>query len=147
MRSYYTIIAFAVAICCSEAQTIHYFNPDGVAIRGYDPVAYFVDSAAVQGTKEFSYTWQGAEWYFRNQDNRDSFKAAPEMYAPQFGGFCAFGASENHKASTDPSAYTIINGKLYLNYSKKVKEVWMKNTVGNIEKAEANWVTLKDQKY
>lgn len=143
---YTLLILFAVCFGYSGAQTVTYYNPDGVAINGYDPVAYFVDHAAVKGVKQFSYSWQGTEWHFKNQANLDAFKADPEKYSPQFGGYCAYGASEDHKSPTEPAAFTIVNGKLYLNYNLKVKELWMKDTNGNIRKAEANWVTLKDKK-
>jgi YHS domain-containing protein len=146
MKRVFTIILFALSVCYSDAQTIHYYNPDGVAIKGYDPVAYFVDNAAVEGTKQFMYSWQGTEWHFKNQANLDAFKANPEKYAPQFGGFCAYGASQDHKSPTEPAAFTIVNDKLYLNYNLKVKALWIKDTKGNIEKAEGNWVTLKDRK-
>ena len=144
MRPILTIVLF-VSCFCAGAQTTTYFNSDGIAIRGYDPVAYFTESKPVEGTSQFSYTWQGTRWHFKNQANLDLFKASPEKYAPQFGGYCAYGASENHKAPTDAAAFTIIDNKLYLNYNLKVKEIWMKDTKGRIEKADRYWVTLKDK--
>lgn len=140
--SFTLLIAFAAL---THAQAPAYCSQNGVAIKGYDVVAYFKDSAAVAGNKQFSYTWQNTEWYFKNQANLDAFKAAPEKYAPQFGGYCAYGVSQDHKSPTDPVAFTILNNKLYLNYNPKVKTLWMKDTNGNIEKAEANWPALKDK--
>lgn len=144
-KSLILFVLFVVAIDYSEAQT-RYFNKSGVAINGYDPVAYFTDNKPVEGSKQFSYSWEGAEWHFRNQQNLDTFKQNPEKYAPQFGGYCAYGVSEDHKSPTQPEAFTIVDQKLYLNYNMKVKELWMKDTKGRIEKAEGNWVTLKDKK-
>lgn len=143
------LIAFVLVVVAGHfalAQSSNYFNKNGVAIRGYDVVAYFVDQAAVKGIKEFSYSWQGAQWYFKNQGNVNAFKENPEKYAPQFGGYCAFGVSENHKSPTDPSAFTIANDKLYLNYNAEVKTMWVKDIKGNIEKGKNNWVRLKAEK-
>jgi YHS domain-containing protein len=146
MKAVFTIALFILSLGFSNAQTNIWYNPDGVAIKGYDPVAYFTENAPVKGSKQFSYSWEGTEWNFKNQSNLDTFKANPEKYAPQFGGYCAYGASENHKAPTEADAFTIVNDKLYLNYNKKVKEMWIKDTKGRIETAEKNWVKLKDQK-
>ena len=145
MKPLFSLILFTFSVSCSVAQTTQYFNSGGVAIKGYDPVAYFSENAAVEGSKQFSYSWQNVEWHFKNQVNLDSFKANPEKFVPQFGGYCAYGASENHKSPTEPVAFTIIDQKLYLNYNLKVKELWLKDTKGRIEKAERNWVTLKDK--
>jgi hypothetical protein len=142
MKQLLTIVLIAFSLNVSHAQS-EYYSRDGVAIKGYDPVAYFIENAAIAGKKDFSYTWQGTEWRFKDQANLDAFKAAPEKYAPQFGGYCAYGASENHKSPTEPSAFTVIDGKLYLNYNMKVKELWIQDTKGHIKKAEDNWVTLR----
>ncbi len=146
MRALFSIIVFVASAGCSIAQTTQYFNSNGVAIRGYDPVAYFTESKPVEGSKEFKYSWQGVEWHFKSQANLDMFKADPEKYAPQFGGYCAYGVSEDHKSPTEPAAFTVLDDKLYLNYNTQVKQLWMKDTKGRIEKAETNWATLKDKK-
>ena len=131
----------------THAQTSSaYFNQDGVDIKGYDPVAYFTDSAAKEGDKKFSLHWQGSEWHFKNEANREAFKKDPAKYAPQFGGYCAYGASQDHKAPTDPKAFTILDNKLYLNYNPKGKEMWNRDTKGKIEKADLNGVHLKGKK-
>jgi hypothetical protein len=122
------------------------FTASGLAIRGYDPVAYFSENKPVEGLKEFSFTWQEVEWRFKNKANMELFKSSPEKYAPQFGGFCAYGVSDNHKSPTDPSAFTVVNDKLYLNYSPKVKELWSKDRDGHIKRAETNWVKLENSK-
>jgi YHS domain-containing protein len=145
MKRLFIIVLSILVAGLSWAQVPAYFNSDGVAIKGHDPVAYFSENSAVAGSKQFSYNWQGIEWHFKNQSNLDAFKANPEKYAPQFGGYCAYGASENHKSPTEPAAFTIVNDKLYLNYNLKVKELWSKDIKGHIEKAEVNWVTLKDK--
>ena len=127
------------------AQQSPVFAPAGKAIRGYDPVAYFTDSKPVLGDSTLSYTYQGATWYFANATNRDTFKADPDKYAPQYGGYCAYGTSQGHKAPTEADAWTINDGKLYFNYSKKVQTLWNKDRTGNISKADTNWPTIKDK--
>jgi YHS domain-containing protein len=119
------------------------FQTNGVAIRGYDPVAYFLDNIPTEGLAEYSTTWQGVEWRFKSKENLDLFTGNPEKYAPQFGGFCAYGVSDNHKSPTDPSAFTVVNEKLYLNYSPKVKQLWSKDREMHIRRAETNWPSLE----
>ena len=126
----------------SYAQNGRYHNTSGVAIKGYDPVAYFLQSKAQPGSDSITYEWSGSRWQFASRSNLDSFKANPIKYAPQFGGFCAYGCSENHKAPTDPNAWTIVDNKLYLNYSLKVKELWVKDTINRIKAANVYWLSL-----
>lgn len=146
IRPLLVIILLTLSVTYSSAQTSNYFSLDGVAIRGYDPVAYFKENTPVEGSKQFSYSWEGTEWHFKNQENLNAFKSNPEKYAPQFGGYCAYGVSEDHKSPTEPAAFTIINDNLYLNYNQQVKKLWMKDTKARIEKAESNWVELKNKK-
>lgn len=128
------------------AQQSPVFAPDNQAIRGYDPVAYFTDSKPVKGKPDLTYTWQDVTWSFASQANLDTFKANPEKYAPQYGGYCAYGLSEGHKAPTDPDAFTIVDDKLYLNYNPKVKTLWSKDRDVRIKTADGNWPKLKDAK-
>ena len=128
----------------AQKSPLVYQTQDG-AIKGYDPVAYFKQSKPVKGEKEYSVSWQGATWYFQNQQNRDEFKSNPEKYAPQYGGYCAYGTANGHKAPTEPDAFTIVDGKLYLNYNKDVMANWRKDTKGYIVKANEKWPMIKDQ--
>lgn len=128
-----------------SAQKSSVYVTNGMAINGYDAVAYFKESKAVKGSSEFSYTWNNAAWYFSNKENQESFKAAPEKFAPQYGGYCAYGTSEGHKAATEPDAWAIVNNKLYFNYNKDVKALWLKDTNKLIEKANKNWPEIKDK--
>lgn len=141
------LVAFLLllsSVSAAKAQPI--FSINGVAIRGYDAIAYFSENKPVEGLKDFSHTWRGVEWRFHDKANLDLFKANPEKYAPQFGGFCAYGVSDNHKSPTDPTAFTVVNEKLYLNYSPKVKELWSKDREMHIQRAETNWVQLEHSK-
>jgi len=127
------------------AQRSEVFIKSGIAIQGYDAVAYFKEGKAIIGNEQFSFKWNDANWNFANQQNLDSFKLNPEKLAPQYGGYCAYGMSEGHKAPTDPNAFTIVNDKLYLNYNPKVKELWNKNQAKRIEDADKNWPVLKSK--
>ncbi|MDK9736062.1 YHS domain-containing protein [Vibrio sp. D404a] len=117
----------------------------GKAIRGYDPVAYFTQSKAVKGNDDYSYEWNGAEWRFSSQQHLDLFKADPEQYAPQYGGYCAWAVSKGYTAKIDPQAWNIVDGKLYLNYSKSVQQTWQGDIAGNIANADANWPRLLNE--
>jgi len=114
----------------------------GVAIKGYDPVAYFTMAEPVKGDKDHVVSWMGATWRFASAKNRDLFEKDPEKYAPRFGGYCAFGVANNYLVKIDPRAWTVYEGRLYLNYSLKVREQWKEDIPGNIRKADANWPGL-----
>lgn len=129
----------------ATAQQSPVFEKSDKAIRGYDPVAYFTQNKPVPGKEEFVYSWNNSNWYFSSQLNLNLFKTNPEKYAPQYGGYCAYGLSNGYKASTVPEAWTIENGKLYLNYSIKVREMWDKNRQERIEKADKYWPGIKNK--
>lgn len=116
-----------------------------VAVSGYDPVAYFRQSRPVKGSDQFTVSWKGVTWRFASDTNRKTFQADPESYAPQYGGYCAWAVSQGYTASTDPEAWHIHNGKLYLNYSKSVREQWRQDIPGNIAKADANWPSVLER--
>lgn len=120
------------------------YNESGAAIRGYDPVAYFTRNKPVEGSAEHTADYKGVQWRFASAENRDLFAADPEKYAPQYGGYCAWAVSNNYTASTDPHAWSIKDGKLYLNFSKFVRTRWAIDKAGNIAKADANWPGLRD---
>ncbi|MDH3738715.1 MAG: YHS domain-containing protein [Alphaproteobacteria bacterium] len=120
------------------------FSADGVAIRGYDPVAYFSEGKPVAGSAQHSVEFKGTKWLFASAENRDLFVANPEKYAPQYGGYCAWAVANNYTASIDPDAWTIKDGKLYLNFSKFVRARWAIDKSGNIAKGDANWPGLRD---
>ena len=115
------------------------YTDDGLAIEGYDAVAYFTDGRPVEGSREFETAYEGATWRFASAANRDAFAANPEKYAPQYGGYCAYAVSEGYTASIDPDAWTIDNGKLYLNYSKGIQRRWEKNRAERIVQGDKNW--------
>jgi len=112
---------------------------DGKAIGGYDPVAYFTEKKPVRGNAAFSYKWRNADWNFSSAANRDLFLGNPEKYTPQYGGYCAYAMAFDATASTIPEAWTIVGGKLYLNYSLYVKSQWLAKQAAFISKADENW--------
>lgn len=136
---------FLLAACTANAQKSEIFTPEGKAINGYDPVAFFREHKAVKGRNELSYMWKDAQWLFSSKANLDSFKTDPEHYAPQYGGYCAYGTAEGHKAPTQTDTWTIVDNKLYFNYNSKVKESWMKDQQALIKKADTQWVNIKDK--
>lgn len=115
---------------------------DAIAIKGYDTVAYFKDGRALKGSPSFTFRWHGLVWHFSSGENRDLFSAAPEKYAPQYDGYCAWAMAEARKAQTDPEVWKIVDGKLYLNCSQSAYEKWSRDIPGNIRKADANWLKL-----
>lgn len=118
-------------------------DANDLAIKGYDPVAYFTDNGPTQGKAEYSATYNNAIYHFVNAANRDQFKADPEAYAPQYGGYCAFGVAMGKKFETDPEAWKIEGGKLYLNLDKSVQKRWLEDMQGFIQDANTNWTTIK----
>jgi hypothetical protein len=133
-------VALSVTLAATPGQKAQ-VNQDsrGVALKGYDPVAYHDGTGPVEGRADQPYGWNGATWQFANATNRDKFISAPERYAPQFGGYCSWAVSRGYTADIDPQAWRIVDGKLYLNYSKRVQRQWEQDVPGNIAKAVANW--------
>lgn len=111
----------------------------GVAIRGYDPVAYFTDGKPVSGKDEFTTEWMGAKWKFASQDHLDKFKADPAKYAPQYGGYCAYGVAQGHAVKIEPDQFTIVSGKLYLNYDADINKKWRADEAGYIKTADGKF--------
>ena len=129
------MLAAAGAVCAGE------FNEEGggFAIKGYDAVAYVKDQRPVKGSESWQTTYKGSKFLFASAANRDAFVAEPERYAPQFGGYCAFGTASGYKVDTKAEAFTVIDGKLYLNYNTRVLEMWSKDRTAKITQAEATW--------
>lgn len=151
MKSVYAAI-FAAAILfagCATTPQQHELSintQDGLALRGFDAVAYFAVDSAVKGDSKYEYAWNGAKWLFANEENLAKFKANPAAYAPQFGGYCSYAVSEGYTANGDPAAWKIVDGKLYLNYSPKVKSMWEQNMNERIGKGDQNWESFKTKK-
>jgi YHS domain-containing protein len=122
-----------------------FFEKDGIALRGYDAVAYFSDQRPIKGAPVHQAEYKGSTFYFVSRANRDAFIADPVRYSPQYGGFCAFGLSGGYKAATDPAAFAIVGGKLYLNYNSEVQKQWRADIPGFVIKADKNWPAVSRQ--
>jgi len=138
-----SLLFSALSVHAIDPVYTSYFSNN--AIKGYDTVAYFTEGKAVEGDEQFSTEYMQATWLFSSQQNLDLFKADPEKYAPQYGGYCAYAVSQNTTASIKPELFTIHEGKLYLNYSKGVNKKWFANKENFIVDADKNWPTLSEQ--
>ena len=119
------------------------FAVRGVAIRGYDTVAYFTQGKPVKGNSSLKTKWNGSIWQFSSQKNLDKFKANPAKYAPAYGGYCAWAMARGYTASTIPQAWDIKGGKLYLNYDLNIRKKWRSDIPGHIRKGDANWPKVR----
>jgi len=141
------IIALLVLSACMT-QAIAAKDPvytprfNNFAIKGYDTVAYFTLGEPTKGSKEFQYEWQGAVWKFSNAEHLEMFKAEPEKYAPQYGGYCAWALAKDKLAPVDPKQWHIVNDKLYLNYNAKIKNKWLADHDNLIIKGDTNWPSV-----
>lgn len=141
MKSLQGIIGLPITVMYTT-QTIFRKMSNAPALKGYDPVAYFLEKKASKGKSEFRYEWDGVHWLFSSQANLNAFKADPEKYIPQYGGLCAFGVSMNRKVYADPEVWTIFDNRLYLNYNLKTRELWLRDTAFRIQKGNAFWSSL-----
>ena len=150
-----TTIRLAAAVLMASAMSIgsaHAGNPvntgyfGGVAIMGYDTVAYFTDHKAMKGNEELAYDWLGTPWHFATPEHRDLFVADPLKYAPQYGGYCTGEVVSNGiTINIDPEAWRIVDGKLYLSYAKGYAAKFEAKSEELVAKAEANWPEVKAQ--
>ena len=139
----------AVVLASAAGGAVWHFRPKmaagpvnatgGLAIQGYDPVAYFTDGRPRHGAAAHAFDWHGARWLFVSARHRDMFAADPERYAPRYGGFCAYGMAGGYKAPVDPEAFSIVEDRLYLNYSDSIRRDWMADIPGFVAKADAAW--------
>jgi YHS domain-containing protein len=117
----------------------------GLALQGYDAVAYFTDGQPKKGDPRFQTKLKGVTYYFASADHLKKFKASPNAYLPQFGGFCAMGTAMSHKFEGDPNVWKIVDNKLYLNFNPDVGRRWSQDVPGNISRADDNWPQIKDK--
>ena len=141
-------IAAAVWVGMNQTEGVKKINAtaENLAVKGFDTVAYFTENAAVPGNPQHQFIWNGAKWYFSSAENMEKFKAAPDAYAPQFGGYCSFAVSKGYTADADPQAWKVAGGKLYLNYNREVKKLWEGEQEKRIKDGEKNWEEFKKKK-
>lgn len=141
------LLALALGVCVlpggAEAEQLFDQNRDGIAIQGYDPVAYFTDSEAVKGSDAFSHQWLGATWHFASAEHRDLFVGDPAKYAPQYGGYCTSGIVKANLHGADPKIWRIVDGKLYLNGSERDLKRFVDSAPEGIEASDARWVEIQ----
>ena len=144
-RAALALLVALIAPAVAQAQRV---NNDrrGLAVKGYDVVAYFVDGRAVPGTEAFEHAVGGVRYRFATAANRDRFAQDPQRYLPQYGGFCAYAVSKGYTADTDPQAWKIVGGRLFLNYDRDVQKIWEQDIPGRIAKADANWPGLSQRR-
>jgi YHS domain-containing protein len=136
-------LAALVVAASLNASAGEFNESEGVAIQGFDPVAYVTELTGSKGSTDFTSVYKGSVFHFKNAANRDAFTANPEKFAPQYHGYCAFGVSRGYKAATSPDAFTVVDGKLYLNYNAEVKTMWAKDVPGFIGKADSQWAVVE----
>lgn len=129
----------------SSAEPLVNVDKDGVGIKGYDPVAYFLEARAVKGSADYQSTVNGVTYNFASAGNKAAFDADPAKYEPQFGGFCAWAVSNGYTAKIDPDAFQIVDGRLLLQYNKRIRDKFSADTAGNLAKADANWPGLVEK--
>lgn len=133
------VVALTALVSASGPKSAVNKGDADVAVKGYDVVAYAVAGGPVKGAAQFAFRWNDAVWRFSSAENRDRFTKEPVRYAPQFGGYCSWAVSRGYTADIDPTAWRIVDGRLYLNYSKSVQRRWEQDVPGNIAKGQANW--------
>ncbi|HKX82747.1 MAG TPA: YHS domain-containing (seleno)protein [Pyrinomonadaceae bacterium] len=151
MKIHYIAVLIGIAIAlagCGKTGGVEVVNKaaDGLALRGFDTVAYFAVDKAVKGDPKYEYAWNGAKWLFSSAENLEKFKLDPDAYAPQYGGYCSYAVSHGYTADGDPEAWKLVDGKLYLNYNEKAKSAWEREQERNIEQGKKNWVEFKSKK-
>lgn len=117
---------------------------DGLALRGYDPVAYFTEGAPTPGSTTYTASFEGATYRFVSAANQETFEADPARYVPAYGGYCAFGTAMGRKFDGDPQVWKIVDGTLYLNLNQGVQNRWEGNIPGFVTNADHNWTLIED---
>lgn len=148
MKRYFVLLS--ITLCQIMLLSVNvfageFFERNNLAIDGYDPVAYFTEMKPVKGSPEFRSDFEGSTFQFVSAAHRDAFALNPATYAPQYGGFCAYGTAKGYKATIDPAAFTIVRDKLYLNYSEAVHSRWLSDIPGYVQKADTNWPEVQKQ--
>ncbi len=140
--SFFLLLLLASMPSFGQTKTLLNLDKNGVAIQGYDPVAFFAQNKPVKGRAEFESSYKGARYLFASADDKALFEANPAKYEPQFGGFCAYAASRGHTAPIKIEAWQIVNGRLLMQYDLGVKKDFNKDPQGNLQKADKNWPSI-----
>ena len=144
IKSVFTVSALALSSLTFASDIDMNADENDVAISCYDTVSYFTDGKPTHGSAQYTATYKNAIYQFSSAENRNKFRANPEYYAPQYGGFCAMGVALEKKLTVDPTAWYIENNKLYLNLNKAVQKKWLTDVPGYVETSEHNWPEIKN---
>lgn len=136
-----TVLVFSTASVMAGSVNV---DSSGLAIKGFDPVAYFSDNKALKGNQKFRHKFGGAVYQFASQKNLDLFSKNPGKYTPQYGGYCAYGVAQGYKVKIEPEQFSVVKGKLYLNYNAGVQRSWKKDVSGYVSKANSNWTKISN---
>ena len=142
MKKLIGFIILCIGLSVSAQTTSEIYQTKDGAIKGYDAVAYFTQKKAVKGSKQFAVSYKEAIWYFSSAENKEAFRVNPFKYAPQYGGYCAYGVANDNLVKVEPDQFTIYEGKLYLNYDAAVQKDWLKDIPGYNKKADAKFKSL-----
>ena len=137
-------VTFAVATSALAAGPELNASSTGLALQGYDPVAYFTEGQATPGDYRITSVHNDATYRFSSEAHKATFEANPEAYLPQYGGYCAFGAAMGFKVDGDPELWKIVDGELFLNLAQDIQERWETDIPGFIQQADAQWTTIEN---
>jgi len=140
-----TVLMLAALAVSASAKELNNLDGNGVALQGYDPVAFFTDNRPVRGDQQFQTQYRGATYYFTSAEHKATFDKEPAKYEPQFGGFCAYGASRGKTVPIKIEAWQIVNGRLLMQYNLDVKGKFNSDPQGNLNKADKNWPGLVEK--
>lgn len=135
-------LPLAAMIARPAAAAAPVFAVDGIALRGIDPVGYFTEGVPLRGLSRYALIWRGAEWHFASAAARDRFEMNPKAFAPRYGGYCAYRMAQGAFDGTDPAAWTIHGGRLYLKHGMTERALWHRDVAGHLAQADAHWQTL-----
>ena len=140
-----TFLLSLFVVASVQAKTLINVDATGLALQGYDPVAYFTDNRPVKGDAKITATYRSATYRFASAEHKKMFEANPAKYEPQFGGFCGYAASINKVAPIEVEYFQIIDGRLILQHNEKAWNLWIKDVPGNLKRADQNWPALVEQ--
>lgn len=146
MKTILIVSLLGALAALAHAGEVVNIDKNGLALQGYDPVAYFTNGKPVKGSPEFTANYKGATYQFASAEHRERFNQTPAKYEPQFGGFCGYAASINKLAPIEVDKFQVLHDRLILQHNKKAWDLWQKDVEGNLKKADANWPTLSQQK-
>lgn len=146
MKKVFVAVALFLALSAfAVAKDLKNLDRNGVAIQGYDPVAFFTDSRPVKGSSQFQSEYHGSKYYFASAEHKAAFDKEPAKYEPQFGGYCAYGASQGRAVPIKIEAWQIVSGRLLMQYDLDVKDKFNKDPQGNLRKADQKWPAVVER--